>query len=461
MVRPLIALRRAVTEALAEDSRATRIFRWTIVVTAVALAARIFILCPASDFDPPFTGLAAGVAALVAVVMVALGSLFPLPLGHKIYLSLGSGAAFAALLVFPPHSALPLVFAGTLITQIIRRGHGHSLTPAAIVFNLAQYLVTWSLSAEVYYRAQAEPFFTHPALSWVPVVAAGAVYLLVNTWVVATMAALGRQTWTWALWVRTLREGAPGYVASLSLGAATASLAVTRPVLVLLLVPSLALLRQVLARMSGVIVRQTGAAFEGLVKIVEQRSSFTARHSERVSWLAQRLARRLDLSEDDVEAVGIAAKLHDLGKVIQRTNLEEKPGPLTPEEWAMIHQAPEIAAEVIARLPGFEGVARFVRYQRERCDGRGQHGLAGEAIPVGARIIAAADAFDAMVTSRPYRPALSCEQTLAQLIADGDTRFDRRVVAALLALVDADGGSIPAAEPRSGVVLQWPAVSSN
>ncbi|MBI4279928.1 MAG: hypothetical protein HY660_15865, partial [Armatimonadetes bacterium] len=190
-------------------------------------------------------------------------------------------------------------------------------------FNLAQYVVTWSLAAEVYHRTQAEQMYTHPILSWIPVVASGAVYLLVNTWTVSTAAALEKRAWTWGLWVRAVREAAPGYLASLSLGAATASLAITRPVLVLMLVPSVAVLRQVLARMTGVIVRQTSAALEGLVKIVEQRSPFTAQHSERVAWWAQRLARHLELPEDEAELIGIAARLLDLGKVIQRSYLEE------------------------------------------------------------------------------------------------------------------------------------------
>ncbi|MBI4278978.1 MAG: hypothetical protein HY660_11020, partial [Armatimonadetes bacterium] len=152
-------------------------FRWIIVLTAAVLVTRTFLLPPAPAVAPPFAGLARLVAWGLAVAMVALGGLFPLPLGHRMYLSLGSGAAFATLLVFSPVEALPVAFAGMLIAQMAGRAAGER-RKCAVVFNLAQYLMTWSLAAEIYHRTQAEQVYGQPVLSWVPVVAAGAVYLL-------------------------------------------------------------------------------------------------------------------------------------------------------------------------------------------------------------------------------------------------------------------------------------------
>ncbi|MBI4279415.1 MAG: HD-GYP domain-containing protein [Armatimonadetes bacterium] len=463
MARAQFTFNNNVRQLFTGDSLTSKMFQLAIAAAAVGLMVRTYLVAPEMATTAPFTGPAAILAAVLTVALVGLGGLFPLPLGHKIHLSLGSSAAFATLLVFPPQEAIPLAFAGTLIAQVIRWKRGDRLTLPTIIFNLMQYVVTWSLAADVYYRAQANLLLTNPAFSWLPVVATGAIYLLTNTWIVSTWAALRRRAWTWDLWVRALREAGSGYAASLALGAAAAGLVVTRPLLVLALVPLLASLRHALARMSGIIVRQSSAALEALVEITEQGSPFTAEHSERVSWWAQRLARHLNLSADEVELVGIAAKLHDLGKAVLPQAMLLKNGPLTDEEWALMHRHPAIGAQVISRLPGFEAVARYVRYHHERYDGgdRGYPGdLQGAAIPLGARIIAVADSYDAMISARPYRPGMSKEQALAQISANRGTQFDSRVASALLELAQGEAEGITVAEPQQAPALQWQAVSS-
>ncbi|MBI4278979.1 MAG: HD-GYP domain-containing protein [Armatimonadetes bacterium] len=423
---------------------------------AVALVARTYLVPSLAPADAPFPGLAAVVAAGLAVLMVGLGGLFPLPLGHKIHLNIGITAAFATLLVFPPQQAILLTSAGTLAAQVIRWGRGSRLTPPTILFNLAQYLVTWSLAAEVYHRIQANPVTARPAVSWVPVVAAGVVYLLVNTWLVTTWAALRRRAWTWDLWVRALREAGSAYVSALSLGAAAAGMVTTRPLLVLMLVPALVMLRQMLVSMSGISVRQASAAFEAMVEFVEQGSAYMAEHSERVAWWAQRLARCVGLSEDEIETVAIAAKLHDLGAVTMPKSIEEKPGALSDDEWAIVRQHPAGGAEVIVGMPEMKQVAQCIQYHHERYDGTGYpEALQGEEIPLGARIIAVAEAFDAMVSIRPYRAALGREEALARISMNMGTQFDPRMV---LALVELTRGQVD--ERRIGAVA-WSAVAEN
>ncbi|MBI4279925.1 MAG: HD-GYP domain-containing protein [Armatimonadetes bacterium] len=431
-----VVLKRTVGRLFTGESSASRGFQLAVAAAAAALVARMFLFTSTgAALEPPFAGPAAAVAAGLAVALAALGGFYPLPLGHKIHLSLGSSAAFATLLIFPPQQALLLAFAGTSIAQAVRWKRENRLTLQTILFNLAQYLVTWSLAAEIYHRAQAAPVLAQGLFSWVPVAAAGAVYLLVNTWVVTTWAALRRRAWTWDLWIRALREAGAGYVASLCLGAAAAGTASMRPLLVLMLAPALILLRGALVRISTISLRQTSAAFAVLVELVERGSPYTTEHSERVSWWAQRLARHLGLSEDEVETVAIAAKLHDLGKAMMPRSLEEKPGPLTAPEMRVIQQHPAAGAEVVATMAGMQTVAAYIRHHHERYDGDGYPGrLQGEDIPLGARIIAVADTFDALRAPRSHRPALSVEDARARLAAGMGTQFDPRVALALLEL---------------------------
>lgn len=428
-------------------SPASRGFELVVLMAAAALAAQI-VFAPPATIGLPVTGLPGAGAAILALIVIALAGTYPLSIGHKIFLSLGSGAAFATLLIFPPQLALPIAFAGTLLSQVARRRRGYRLTAATILFNQAQYVATWSLVLDVYARARID-MLAHPALFWLPVVAAGSVYVLVNTWVVTTWTALRKHAWAWDLWVRALREAGAGYAASLFLGAAVARLAALMPILVLPFVVVLALVHWMLSHMSRIHLRQTSAALSALVEIAEHRCPFLVEHSERVAWWSERLARHVGMAEDAIESVAIAGKLHDLGKAALRTDLDQKPGPLTEDEWAVMHQHPVLGADIIRRLPGMEPVARYVRHHHERYDGEGYpDGISGEDIPLGARIIAVAECFDAMCGDRPYRSALSRDGALAQIAAGAGTQFDPPVVNALLAL---------AREDRRGAGVRVPA----
>ena len=448
-------------------SGASRCFELGVLAAGVALAARTIAVAPPGLPVPAFVGLEGGIAAILAVVAITLTGAFPLPLGNKTYLSLGSGAAFATLLMFSPQQALPLAFAGTLVAQILRRHRGYRLSAYTVLFNQAQYLVTWSLCAALYVKARAD-LAAHPAVSaWLPVLAVGVVYVLINTWLVSTWNALRKRTWPWDLWIRMLREAGPGFAGSLAIGAVVARLAAIQPLWVFPPILALAATHWGLSRMSRIRRRESSAVLTALVDFGERLSPFTTERSERVAWWAERLARHLGLTEDEVEAVAVAAKVHDLGEIMLR-HLEEKPGPLTQrlraagrarsfsEERAMFRQHPAIGADVIARVPGMETVARYVRSHHERYDGNGYpDGLCGEEIPAGARIIAVADRFDALVEPQADRPARSHQQALAEIVDGAGTQFDSRVVSAFQTLVPepADGPRTASLFPRTVGIL--------
>jgi len=170
-----------------------------------------------------------------------------------------------------------------------------------------------------------------------------------------------------------------------------------------------------------------------MVRTLEAKDPYTAYHSERVGAIALHLADKLGLSEADKEAIRMGAALHDLGKVGVPDAVLLKEGGLSPGEWERMRLHPEIGAIILEPLrERFASVLPLVLHHHERLDGRGYpHGLKGEEIPFLARVLAVADAYEAMTSDRPYRKALSPEEALRRLEEGAGTQFDPKVVAAM------------------------------
>jgi HD-GYP domain-containing protein (c-di-GMP phosphodiesterase class II) len=172
-------------------------------------------------------------------------------------------------------------------------------------------------------------------------------------------------------------------------------------------------------------------AAASLARAVDARDVYTGFHSQRVAQLAVRIAVRLGLDREHVELTRLAASLHDLGKLALPEELLRKPGPLTEPERLVLERHPQIGFRMLDSL-GIDPVADWVLHHHERWDGHGYpDGLEGEGIPLGARIIFVADAYDAMTSDRLYRARRSPEAALAELVACAGTQFDPAVVAAL------------------------------
>jgi putative two-component system response regulator len=182
------------------------------------------------------------------------------------------------------------------------------------------------------------------------------------------------------------------------------------------------------------------AGIQSLVEALEVKDPYTRGHSDRVSRYSVEIARALGLDADLVRQVELGGHVHDIGKIGVREAVLNKPGPLTDEEYRHIMQHPTVGWQILAPLMSDAPVAlRIVRSHHERYDGRGiPDRLAGEDIPFEARIAAVADAFDAMTSSRPYRPGhrMSVEAAVTELRRHRGTQFDPRVLDAFLMLVD-------------------------
>ena len=178
------------------------------------------------------------------------------------------------------------------------------------------------------------------------------------------------------------------------------------------------------------------AAMESLSATVDARDAYTAGHSRRVQQLALAVGRELGLSQAELELLGHAALFHDIGKLGIPDAILLKPSALTDEEWVIMASHAEEGASIINRLGFLSDAVPAIRHHHERFDGRGYpHRLAGEDIPLGARIIHVADAFDSMLTTRVYRPARPAGEALAELRANAGSQFCPRCVGALEAVV--------------------------
>ncbi len=177
-----------------------------------------------------------------------------------------------------------------------------------------------------------------------------------------------------------------------------------------------------------------------LTTAVETKDDATALHGLDVSELAERLARRLGLGPREAADVRLAAMLHDVGKIAIPSEILLKPGKLTDAEWDTMRTHASIGGELVARIDAFAHLAPMVRHHHERIDGGGYpDGLSEDRIPLGARIIAACDSFDAITTDRPYRAARSAGEAVVELMRVSGTQLDPDVVGALVDELEGPG----------------------
>ena len=171
-----------------------------------------------------------------------------------------------------------------------------------------------------------------------------------------------------------------------------------------------------------------------LSQAIESRDPYTRGHSDRVSSLAEVVARRLGWNRSRLGALRLGALLHDIGKLNLDDGLLRKPGPLDEREFSEIKRHPLAGARLIRSIVALRPALPYILFHHERWDGRGYpSGRSCEQIPLGARIVAVVDAFDAMISARPYRPRLSVQAALAEVQDGAGTQFDPAVVRAFLA----------------------------
>ncbi|MFN8557142.1 MAG: HD-GYP domain-containing protein [Dehalococcoidia bacterium] len=374
--------------------------------------------------------LPAGVSAVHAqeaawvTLLVAAARAFPVRVAPKRLIGLDTAPAFLAVLMLPPAPAMAAVALGMLGGEFWARGRWFQALFSGSVAGLRVGLAALVVVAVAGSSAGA----ASPLRIVLAVLPAAVTMYLVGALLVDLAAGLTLGHNVFHGWWSTNRHKLPQEGLLLLVGLAVALIAHDATWILPLLLAPAALVRRLLQ--DGVHVKSDAReALESLADAVDLRHQRAADHSRRVAELCRTIARRMGLSARETNLVVDAARLRDIGEIALPPDLLSRPGPLTEEERAELRQHPVIGARMVARFSDFAACAPLIMHHHERWDGWGApDGLTGEAIPLGARIIAVADRYEAMIASRPYREALTPARAREELRLCAGTQLDPAIV---------------------------------
>lgn len=260
----------------------SRAFEALVIAAAVILGAVAITSLPDSAW-PAHSWLVSVLTALTGCAAIVGGGLGVLAAGQKTFLNFGGSAALAAVLALPARFAFPAAFTGILASQLIRRARGDRLTVPTIVFNQAQRVAGWAVADLVYVRLRTDP--RAAAIdTWLPILAAAAIYWVFNTWTVATWNALRRRGSAWDLWIRKVGGMGPAYVIEFSAVVFAARLSAAYPVPAMAMLWAAGVAYLAVLRGIGVLHHRQGAALCASLQAPKRRSASVAERSERTAW---------------------------------------------------------------------------------------------------------------------------------------------------------------------------------
>ena len=366
--------------------------------------------------------------ALSFLLLIALAEKFPLLISSKVKIIVDTSLVYAVILLFPPPIAAIIILLSNILGHVINNAPGVDL-----LVNAGVVVIVSSLAQFVYMMVGGEvPFVWKGWPTVIPLAAAAITQATTERLLVAIAFSLHFRTKVWNFFTNLWQGAIKEEVALYLLGLLTVLVVQVHPWGLLLTTIPVALVYLSL-RNSLRLQVLTRDAVEKMADVIDRRDPYTAGHSIRVADLAARIAIEMGLPWEEVETIRAAARVHDLGKIEIDSIVLNKPGRLDDREWELMRRHPIVGAEIISRFPEFARGADYIRYHHERWDGKGYpYGLKGEEIPLGARIIAVADSYDAMTTDRPYRRALSRDVVVAELKRGAGVQWDPRVVAAFL-----------------------------
>lgn len=366
-------------------------------------------------------------------------------------MSLGFAITYAAMLRFGPSAGLLIGVLGTLSSTLYpKRQPLHQL-----LFNVAVSAIETWLAGVVFLWVNGGTLELGPLKSFPAVVASSLVYFLINTGTVATVIALCTDQNALRLWKETFFWTAPSYFA----GSCVSTLAIlffgSHVGTLLLFVSPVAYLTyqsyvvyaaraeekqqhiEELQLSQAQLADLYLATIKSLALAIDAKDQYTHQHILRVQRYAVAIAKQMGLTGSELEGINTGALLHDIGKLGVPEYVLLKPGRLTPDEFEKIKKHPEIGAAILDPVEFPWPVLPVVKYHHEKWDGTGYpEGLKGEAIPLTARVLAVADVYDALTSSRSYRKAWSHEKAVETIKRDAGTHFDPVVVEAFLQVID-------------------------
>lgn len=367
--------------------------------------------------------------------LVCLADLFPIvfpfPGAESAETTVSGAIKAAAAVLFGPTVAVCATLLGTLTAELLLRRAWYKT-----LFNVAQMTLTFGVMG-VYYHAVSDgsPSPLHSLANIGGLFVLAAVYFVLNTGMVSLVVALADRVPVTYIWKANIQHVVLHDLTVMPMGALIAVCWAANPWTIFLLLLPLLLVRQAMLQAST-LQRQTTDTLLALVDAIDERDASTHRHSQRVAEYAGKVAREMGLPMEQVDVIAMSARLHDLGKIGMSNDLLYKPKQFTQEELEEFRRHPAIGAHMVQHFSLFRKGHSLMLHHHERYDGGGYpDGLAGEAIPVGSRIISIADSFEAMTADRPYRKAMSVAEAALEVFRQRGIQFDPGVADAMLAVL--------------------------
>src|SRR5881296_4757956 len=413
---------------MSDDGSQRRENPQTYLLVGIVAAASLYLLFGlAWELPAPFPSRFWNALATFAIIAIVSDSLsFRLPVA-RVTTSVGFIPFIASVALF--HHPWPMVIAG--VTALVVDMFVRHKPTVRVAFNTAQYMLATGLASLVYSRLGGSVSLDSFDFTLVPFLGLVVTFFVVNKGSVSLAVSLSNRVSVREAWGRIGKDAIGTDLFSSTLAALLVFLYVKLQLLgIAVLVFPLFLLRQ-LYQMNLQLQEELEEKLELMVKSMEARDPYTSGHSRRVAEYATAIARELRLPATDLDGIKRAALLHDVGKIYEEfAPLLRKEGKLTAEERMTMRTHVTRSAQLVATATRLRGdVEAMIRHHHENFDGTGYpEGLAGDQIPVGARIIMVADTIDAMTTDRPYRKAMSLPRAIEELERHAGNQFDPALV---------------------------------
>lgn len=403
------------------------IYTWLVIATGMFL---LFTNRPV--LDDPMT-----VVKIVFMgILIAIGEASPVVLPNNLgTVSVSLPISIAVAVLYGPEAGMWMASLGTLRKQDLTG----KIKMKYVLFNRAMIAISMYSFCYIYDALGGTYATIAFSQGFIPFVVAACVYTVVNAILATGWWSLHFSQGFWVVWRSNIRWGLPNMMALVPVGMVMVLAAQSQeggPWLLILFYLPIMVSKYSLDKYMELrtAYREMAAA---LSNAIDARDSYTRGHSERVSEYAARLAAALKLPDDQIDTIRYVGLLHDVGKVGIRDAIMKKQGTFTLDEYEEMKNHANIGADILAGLKFLGKGQDWVRYHHERWDGHGfPKGLAGEEIPIEARILACADSFDAMTTDRPYKAKMDLEAAKRELLRCSGTQFDPKVVEAMVKVID-------------------------
>lgn len=351
----------------------------------------------------------------------------PIQMPSTDQLTISFAVHISALIIFgAPTAILISTVANIIVDAVGKRGLNK------MVFNVSQYAITIYISWLVYNLLASHASGLNLKENWLAMVLSCLTYVLLNFLLVSTIISLSQGKKLFRVLTMDVKLELLHFAALMPCSLLIVILYSVEPLSVIIVFLPLAVTHFSFENYIN-LKTQTKATIEVLADIIDKRDAYTSEHSLRVSNYCAKIAEELKLDAAKIETIASAARVHDLGKIAVPDSILLKNGRLEPGEREKMLSHSREGYKILSNLRPYKAGAKLVLYHHERYDGKGYpSGMKGDSIPLGARILAVADSYDAMTTDRPYRKGMSKKEAIDELTRCSGTQFDPAVVEAFI-----------------------------